>query len=163
MFAAASRVPITAVLIIFELTDDYQIILPLMFALVLASSIARLFGRDTIYTLKLRRRGIDITHARAVNPIALLTGADAMQPVPRGVPGDRPLREVIDLAPPVLRTRLGNVLTAHLRRFAGAVAEREHHVLDGGEMSGVLPPYRMSRPPSPPGVPVTGEIVMRAG
>jgi chloride channel protein, CIC family len=60
VFAAAARAPITAVIIIFELTGDYRIILPLMFAIVVATAIANELTDDTIYTLKLRRRGIDI-------------------------------------------------------------------------------------------------------
>ena len=57
VFAAAARAPITAVLIIFELTGDYRIILPLMFAIVVATALSNAITRDTIYTLKLRRRG----------------------------------------------------------------------------------------------------------
>jgi CIC family chloride channel protein len=60
VFAAAGRAPITAVLIVFELTGDYSIILPLMLAVVVATGLSRLLSEDTIYTLKLRRRGIDI-------------------------------------------------------------------------------------------------------
>ena len=60
VFAAAAHAPITAVLIIFELTGDYQIILPMMFAIALAAGISTPITSDTIYTLKLRRRGIDI-------------------------------------------------------------------------------------------------------
>ena len=37
VFAAAARAPITAVIIMFELTGDYRIILPLMFAIALAT------------------------------------------------------------------------------------------------------------------------------
>ncbi|GEM_PF-4860702 len=44
-------------IIIFELTGDYRIILPLMFAIVLAAGISNRLSRGTIYTLKLRRRG----------------------------------------------------------------------------------------------------------
>ncbi|MEU7167726.1 chloride channel protein [Streptomyces morookaense] len=61
VFAGASRAPITAAVILFELTGEYTIILPLMLAVVLATLTSRLLSRDTIYTLKLRRRGIDIT------------------------------------------------------------------------------------------------------
>ena len=57
VFAGAARAPITAVIIIFELTGDYRIILPLMFAIVLAAGISNRLSRGTIYTLKLRRRG----------------------------------------------------------------------------------------------------------
>ena len=84
VFAAAARAPITAVIIIFELTGDYQIILPLMFAVVLATGSASSLTRDTIYTLKLRRRGIDIEAPRAPgdgpDPVA-----EAMDQTPRGV------------------------------------------------------------------------------
>ena len=66
VFAAAARAPITAVIIIFELTGDYQIILPLMVAVVVATALSSELTRDTIYTLKLRRRGIDI--ARPMKP-----------------------------------------------------------------------------------------------
>ena len=60
VFAAAARAPITGVLIIFELTGDYGIILPLMLAVVTATAVSGVVSPDTIYTLKLRRRGIDL-------------------------------------------------------------------------------------------------------
>ncbi|MFG2718511.1 chloride channel protein [Streptomyces sp. NPDC048416] len=60
VFAGASRAPITAVVILFELTGEYSIILPLMLAIVTATATSRLLSRDTVYTLKLRRRGIDL-------------------------------------------------------------------------------------------------------
>lgn len=60
VFAGAARAPITAVVIMFELTNEYSVILPLMVAIVLAELISRIMSKDTIYTLKLRRRGIDL-------------------------------------------------------------------------------------------------------
>jgi CIC family chloride channel protein len=95
VFAAAARAPMTAVIIIFELTGEYQIILPLMFAIALSAGISNLLSRDTIYTLKLRRRGIDVMRGRAANVMELLTVRDAMRPVPEGLRQDRPLSEVI--------------------------------------------------------------------
>ena len=95
VFAGAARAPITAVIIIFELTGDYRIILPLMFAIALATGISSLLSRDTIYTLKLRRRGIDIMRGRGANLMQLLDVADAMQPFPRSVPAETTLNEVI--------------------------------------------------------------------
>ncbi|MHB8508206.1 MAG: chloride channel protein [Candidatus Dormibacteria bacterium] len=96
VFAAAARAPITAVIIIFELTGDYAIILPLMLAIVLSSGLSSLMSRDTIYTLKLRRRGIDIARGRSANLMQVLSVAEAMQPVPSPVPAEMPLRELID-------------------------------------------------------------------
>jgi len=95
VFAGAARAPITAVIIIFELTGDYRIILPLMFAIALAAGISNLLSRDTIYTLKLRRRGIDLLRGRGTNLMQLLHVADAMQPLPAPLPAEATLNEVI--------------------------------------------------------------------
>ncbi|TWE23436.1 CIC family chloride channel protein [Prauserella muralis] len=59
-FAGAARAPITAVIVLFELTGQYTVILPLMTAIVIATLAGRALSRDTIYTAKLRRRGIDL-------------------------------------------------------------------------------------------------------
>ncbi len=86
VFAAAARAPITAVIILFELTGDYTIILPLMVAIVLSAGVSNLLSRDTIYTLKLRRRGIDIMRGKSANLMRLVLVQDAMQAVPETVP-----------------------------------------------------------------------------
>ena len=95
VFAAAARAPITAVIIIFELTGDYRIILPLMFAIVLATALSNAITLDTIYTLKLRRRGIDIFAPPASSPMAAVTVAEAMGRLPRPLAPEQPLREVL--------------------------------------------------------------------
>ncbi len=94
VFAAAARAPITAVIIIFELTGDYTIILPLMTAVVIAAAVSNLLSRDTIYTLKLRRRGIDVTRGRGANLMGIITVAEAMKPLPDPVSMDADLAEL---------------------------------------------------------------------
>jgi CIC family chloride channel protein len=81
VFAGAARAPITALIIMFELTGDYSIILPLMAAIVLATGVSNLLSRDTIYTLKLRRRGIDLEARPTAAALAQLRVRDAVQPV----------------------------------------------------------------------------------
>jgi len=95
VFAAAARAPITAVIIIFELTGDYRIILPLMFAIVVATALSGGLSRDTIYTLKLRRRGIDIDQPQPVGLMAQIPVSDAMGNPPRAVRPDQPLGELV--------------------------------------------------------------------
>lgn len=95
VFAATSRAPITAVLIIFELTGDYSIILPLMTAVVLATVVSKRLSPDTIYTLKLRRRGIDIHRGKPASLLETLTVAAAMQPVPAAIDSDANLEEIL--------------------------------------------------------------------
>jgi CIC family chloride channel protein len=70
VFAATARAPITAVIIIVELTGNYQIIVPLILAVLLTTTLCNALTRDTIYTLKLRRRGIDIDGPQAPSPTA---------------------------------------------------------------------------------------------
>ncbi|MGN6125346.1 MAG: chloride channel protein, partial [Humibacter sp.] len=48
VFAGATRAPITAGIILFELTGEYSIILPLLLAVIVATGISRLLSRDTI-------------------------------------------------------------------------------------------------------------------
>jgi CIC family chloride channel protein len=65
MFAATAHAPITAILILFELTGDYRIILPMMLTVVLATLLAQLLLKgESIYTLKLTRRGIRLERGR---------------------------------------------------------------------------------------------------
>lgn len=94
VFAGAARAPITAVVILFELTGEYSIILPLMTAIVLATGLSHLLSGDTIYTLKLRRRGVDLGRTETISAASRLVVADIMTPVPEAVGGDVPLREV---------------------------------------------------------------------
>jgi len=96
VFAAAARAPITAVLIIFELTGDYAIILPLMLAVVVATGVSQLITEDTIYTLKLRRRGIDIDQRDQDGPMTTVTVGQAMRPVPASVEVDLPLPQLVE-------------------------------------------------------------------
>ncbi|HET6868316.1 MAG TPA: chloride channel protein [Solirubrobacteraceae bacterium] len=95
VFAAAARAPITGVIIVFELTGDYKIILPLMFAIVVATALSNRLTHDTIYTLKLRRRGIDIDAPKARGLMANTSVLEAMGAPPRPLRLDQPGSEVI--------------------------------------------------------------------
>lgn len=64
VFAAAAEAPITAIMIVFEMSSDYTIILPLMVAVVIATLLGRQLMGATVYEQKLLRRGIDWARAR---------------------------------------------------------------------------------------------------
>src|SRR4051812_29080700 len=59
-FGAATRATFTAIVFLFELTRDYNSILPLMLATVLAVLVASSVSRDSIMTEKLTRRGLRV-------------------------------------------------------------------------------------------------------
>lgn len=60
MVAAATHAPITGILLVFEMTNDYAVVLPLMLATVVAYIVAHHFERDSLYSGWLRRRGENI-------------------------------------------------------------------------------------------------------
>ncbi|MEA1970744.1 MAG: chloride channel protein, partial [Thermodesulfobacteriota bacterium] len=78
LVAGATHGPITAILILFEMTGNYKIILPLMLSCILSSIIASQIKRESIYTLKLIRRGTDIRAGKEVNVMKSLLVKDAM-------------------------------------------------------------------------------------
>ncbi|MGP6158923.1 MAG: chloride channel protein [Vulcanimicrobiaceae bacterium] len=64
VFAAAAEAPITSIMIVFEMSSDYTIILPLMVSTVIATLLGRRLLGYTIYEMKLVRQGIDWVRAR---------------------------------------------------------------------------------------------------
>jgi CIC family chloride channel protein len=60
---ATLRAPLTPIVMIFELTGDYGLILPLMFACILSAFVAGRVEKDTFFDLSLRRRGSRVLDA----------------------------------------------------------------------------------------------------
>ncbi len=80
VFAAGAHAPITAVLIMFELTGDYRIILPLMLTVVIATLLAqKMLTGESIYTLKLTRRGVRLQRGRDVDVMESVTVDEVMR------------------------------------------------------------------------------------
>lgn len=87
VFAGAARAPITAVIIMFELTGAYSIVLPLVLVVGPATLVSRLMSGDSVYTLKLRRRGARVDPGPVgPNPLAARPVAEVMEPVPDPLP-----------------------------------------------------------------------------
>ncbi|WP_338602282.1 chloride channel protein [Saccharopolyspora sp. SCSIO 74807] len=92
-FAGAARAPITAVIVLFELTGEYSIILPLMAAIVIATLVSRAMSKGTIYTLKLRRRGVDLEASRATWPLTSRGVHGVVQPLPEALRAEAELSD----------------------------------------------------------------------
>lgn len=89
--AGATHAPLTAILILFELTRDVYVLLPIMLAAVVATIFAQVLMRDSIYSLKLRRRGVLIGIAADLTILRRLTARD-VAPHPASTVGpDEPL------------------------------------------------------------------------
>jgi CIC family chloride channel protein len=132
--AASTSAPITGMLLVFEMTNDYEIVLPLMLATVIANLVARRLEPDSLYSGWLRRRGERLQHGADRDVLAGLRVADAFDPAPQVVGETAPLGQLLehlgtgaftDL--PVVdgqRRLIGIIPIADLGRLAGEPREK---------------------------------------
>ncbi|ETA68606.1 chloride channel protein EriC [Methanolobus tindarius DSM 2278] len=79
VFAGTSRAPLASILILFELTRDYNMILPIMLACVVSNVISSSINSESIFTEGLHRRGFTIRKGREVDIMEALLVKDAMK------------------------------------------------------------------------------------
>ncbi len=79
VFAGAGRATLTSIIILFEMTQDYYIILPLMFACVVSDLVAWTLQRDSIYTRKLTRRGVRVVQDMEVDALSRIHVGEVME------------------------------------------------------------------------------------
>jgi len=84
--AGATHATITAIIIVFEMTGDYRIILPMMVACVFATLVSMRLSKESIYTLKLFRQGINIHTGRDKNILMEIKVQDVMNTEFQSVP-----------------------------------------------------------------------------
>jgi CIC family chloride channel protein len=132
--AASTSAPITGMLLVFEMTNDYEIVLPLMLTTVIANLVARRLEPDSLYSGWLRRRGERLKHGADRDVLDGLRVADAFDPAPEVVGETAPLDQLLkhlgrgaftDL--PVVdeqRRLIGIIPIADLGRLAGEPREK---------------------------------------
>jgi len=139
----------------FELTGEYTIILPLMSAIVLATFISqRLAPKDTIYTLKLRRRGVDLGSPAQTSPRADAIPISAvMLPVPTAlgtadslVKAARALARSRQGVLPVVDTGGAYAGTVSAHAVAEALADGKHDTTCVGQVTDLPPALRSIDP-----------------
>ncbi|MGE5224513.1 MAG: chloride channel protein [Omnitrophica WOR_2 bacterium] len=91
VFAGAARAPFTAIIIVFEMTEDYRMILPLMAGVVVSLLVAERLHRESIYTLKLAKRGIHLKRGQDVDVMESVRAEEVMVRQPITVPVDLPV------------------------------------------------------------------------
>ena len=97
VFAGAARAPMTAVLLIIEMTGQHALLLPLMLATVLATFISRFLSRGTLFTEELRRRGEDVEDPMTTTLMGRARASRLMSDPPAVVRATAPLREAASL------------------------------------------------------------------
>ncbi len=119
VLAGAVHAPLTALILLFEMTNDYRIILPLMFAIIVSMVVAQQLQRDSVYTLGLARKGVRIERGKDVEVLEAIT-----------------VQEVMDTDLPTL------LESESLQSAAEKLTRLRHHGLpvanDDGELVGIL-------------------------
>lgn len=117
-FAAVARAPLTSILIVFEITGDYGLVLPLMLAGTLATFLADRMHSLSAYTMPLARAGINLTRRGEVDLLDTVLVRDVMT------------RNLTSVAP---GQRLAEI---------HALLDRERHhglpVVEGGALIGII-------------------------
>jgi chloride channel protein, CIC family len=119
MVGGGTGAVMTAVTMIFEMTLDYSIVMPMIVAVAMSIGTRRVLSRETIYTLKLVRRGRAIPKARHANMFLV-----------------RPAREIMDTDIQVLPAEAS--FDDYLRQPEHAGRLRHVVVTDKGHICGVL-------------------------
>ena len=78
MVGGGTGAVMTAVTMIFEMTLDYSIVMPMIVAVAMSIGTRRMLSRETIYTLKLVRRGRAIPKARHANMFLVRSAREVM-------------------------------------------------------------------------------------
>jgi len=96
LVAGTTRAPITAIIIVFEMTSDYNIILPLMITCIISTIFSSKLSRESIYTLKLLQRRINLRGGTELNVMRSLYVRDIYQPRFESVRETSNFVEVVD-------------------------------------------------------------------
>jgi CIC family chloride channel protein len=119
VLAAATHSPITAMILLFEVTGDYKIILPVMIVATLATMVGRALKEDSLYTLKLSRRGIVLSRREDLIMRSHTVG-QVMRPAP---PVLEERTSIADTVQYFLEHEIVNAYVADAEgRFVGAIS-----------------------------------------
>ena len=139
---ACTLAPLSAIIILFELTNEYGIILPLMFTVVMATFISRKINAESIYTEKLHRKGIKAHHGEDLNILRAITVKDVLRHDEASIHEMDEFDALVRLALTTHRNFIFTLDDSH--RFTGAVSLQDlkyvlshpkelrniHHIVD---------------------------------
>ncbi len=147
--AATTRAPITAILILFEMTQSISIIPPLMASCVVSTLVSSYFYGDSIYTANLRRRGVDLWEDAGPNVLKDRYVHEVMDRNPAKLRDSAGFQEVLDV---VLNDERNDFFVVdrrdrlvgwiHLRDFTRSLVEQEvlNDIVVAGDIAEPWPP-----------------------
>ena len=93
---AVMQAPLTNILMLFELTNDYTIILPIMITCIVSAYTFRAFDKNSIYIQKLLKEGINIKYGREVSILNSIKVNDVLSKDVTTIPEGMPFRKILE-------------------------------------------------------------------
>jgi CIC family chloride channel protein len=151
VLAAVVHAPMASILICFELTQDYKVMLPAMLACIIAVAIARLIYPDSIYTATLRSRGVRVGTAGDFSLLRQITVEQVSLDPVSTVQDSDPVQHLLDLS--AMTSTYDFVVSNAEGQYAGMVLATELSpvlmdrdavplLVAGDVMRGDIPPVR---------------------
>jgi CIC family chloride channel protein len=119
MVGGATGAAMTAVTMIFEMTRDYNIVLPMILAVAFSLGVRRLLSPENIYTLKLARRGHLVPKALHANMFLVRRASEVMETDILVLPAETGLDDF--LSRPDHGGRMRHVIISRSNRIVGVV------------------------------------------
>jgi len=140
VLAGATHAPLTAIMMIYEQTNSYLIVLPLMFTCIISSVTVRLLRTDSIHMQTLRRRGIVLPRGPEGSVMQTLSVRDVMHEEIAAVRDNAPFTEIVER---FLKEPYNNLYVVNEEgRFLGAI---RLHALKAMLHQGDAPPTVIAR------------------
>ena len=98
MIAGSTHAPLTGVLLVYELTHSYSVVLPLMLTAVVSTMVARLLFKESIYTAELAALGIRLGSMSDLTVLRRLRVSDLELAKPVLVELHDPAQRLVDLS-----------------------------------------------------------------
>ncbi len=121
--AAATHAPLTGIFLLFEMTGNYEIIVPLMFASVIGTVVSKKLHSDSIDTVELTKKGIRIHAGREVSVMSRIKVGDVMERDFVTVPKDMLLKDLIGVM--IKKDRFYVPVTDHDGNMVGIVSSQD--------------------------------------
>ena len=123
VLSGINSIPITSILLVFEITNDYKFILPLMFVSVISYLVTLHFNKGTVYAMELLEDGIDVTKRGEVDILGKIKVKELMRKKFHKVSYKLPFKKLIDV---VMSSRSGDVFIVDDNdRLMGIVSLRD--------------------------------------
>ena len=105
LFAGSGRAPITCIVMVMEMTNDYSMILPLMIAVSTSFLVSSSIEEESIYSLKLSRRGVKLRRGFYIGALKEIEAGQVMTKTPTILAPDMTKTEVLKIVDETQHTK----------------------------------------------------------